>query len=105
MRILGFVLALLLVAIQYPLWFGRGGWLRAHELEHQLAAQREANERLTSRNAAASAEVASLREGREAIEERARMQLNMVREGETFFQFVGRPAAAGGEAAAPAPAK
>jgi len=102
MRILGIVLALLLVAIQYPLWFGKGGWLRAHELERQLAAQREVNAALTVRNAAARAEVASLREGREAIEERARLQLNMVREGEVFFQFVGRPAA-GSTTEAPAP--
>lgn len=103
MRILGIVLALLLVAIQYPLWFGKGGWLRAHELEQQLAAQREINAALAVRNAAARAEVASLREGREAIEERARLQLNMVREGEVFFQFVGRPAggAAAGETPAP----
>jgi cell division protein FtsB len=98
MRILGIVIVLLLVAIQYPLWFGKGGWLRAWELERQLAAQREANAALVARNAAAAAEVASLREGNEAIEERARQQLNMVREGEVLFQFVGRPAAAAAEA-------
>ncbi len=96
MRILGIAIVLLLVAIQYPLWFGKGGWLRAWELERQLAAQREANAALVTRNAAA---VASLREGNEAIEERARQQLNMVREGEVFFQFVGRPAAAAAAAA------
>jgi cell division protein FtsB len=94
MRILGIVLAVLLVAIQYPLWFGKGGWLRARELERQLAAQRATNEGLAARNAAAAAEVASLREGNEAIAERARQQLNMVREGEVFFQFVEQPAAA-----------
>ncbi|MGB8435355.1 MAG: cell division protein FtsB [Burkholderiales bacterium] len=96
MRILGIVLAVLLVAIQYPLWLGKGGWLRARELERQLSAQRAANEALAARNAAAAAEVASLREGNEAIAERARQQLNMVREGEVFFQFVEqRPAGAG----------
>ena len=103
MRILGIVLALLLVAIQYPLWFGKGGWLRAHELEQQLAAQRQANAALAVRNAAARAEVASLREGREAIEERARLQLNMVREGEVYFQFVGRPTPAAPATEAPSP--
>ncbi len=86
------MLAVLLVAIQYPLWFGKGGWLRAWELERQLAAQRATNEQLAARNAAAAAEVASLREGNEAIAERARQQLNMVREGEVLFQFVGRAA-------------
>jgi cell division protein FtsB len=90
MRILGIVLAVLLVAIQYPLWFGKGGWLRARDLERQLAAQRDTNSTLAARNAAAAAEVSSLREGNEAIEERARSQLNMVRDGEVFFQFVGR---------------
>lgn len=96
MRILGLVLAVLLVAIQYPLWFGKGGWLRARELEHQLAAQRLTNEQLAARNAAAAAEMASLREGNEAIAERARQQLNMVREGEVLFQFVGRAATPSG---------
>ena len=79
----------LLVAIQIPLWFGKGGWLRVAELERQLATQRTVNASLTERNAQLAAEVASLREGREAIEERARHELNMVRDGETFFQLIG----------------
>ena len=90
MRMLGIVLAILLVAIQYPLWFGKGGWLRVSELDRQLAAQRVTNKALAARNAEAAAEVASLREGNEAIAERARLQLNMVREDELLFQFVGR---------------
>ena len=77
------------MAIQYPLWFGKGGWLRVKELERQLTAQRATNAVLAARNAEAAAEVASLREGNEAIAERARLQLNMVREGEVLFQFVG----------------
>ena len=55
-----------------------------------LTAQRANNRALAARNAEAAAEVASLREGNEAIAERARYQLNMVREGEVLFQFVGR---------------
>ena len=94
MRIVVLVLALLLAAIQYPLWFGKGGWLRVAELERQLEAQREANEGLAARNAQLAAEVASLREGRGAIEERARHDLNMVRDGETFFELVGSRAEA-----------
>jgi len=97
MRILGIVLAVLLLAIQYPMWFGKGGWLRARELERHLEAQRATNAALAARNAESAAEAASLREGNEAIAERARHQLNMVREGEVLFQFIGRPAAAGGE--------
>src|SRR5512139_1958657 len=83
------VLAVLLVLIQWPLWFGKGGWLRVSELERQLAAQKTVNAGLTERNAQVAAEVASLREGRGAIEERARHDLNMVREGEIFFQLIG----------------
>jgi cell division protein FtsB len=88
MRILAIVLGALLIAIQYPLWLGKGGWLRAWELERQLATQRTVNGTLAARNAELGAEVSSLREGREAIEERARHELNMVREGEVFFQIV-----------------
>ena len=88
MRLLAMVLAALLIAIQWPLWFGKGGWLRVWDLDRQLTAQRGVNGALNARNAELAAEVASLREGREAIEERARHQLNMVRDGEVFFQIV-----------------
>ena len=89
MRIVTIVVAVLLVLIQWPLWFGKGGWLRVSELERQLAAQKTVNAGLSERNAQVAAEVASLREGRGAIEERARHDLNMVRDGETFFQLIG----------------
>jgi cell division protein FtsB len=88
MRLLAIVLTALLIAIQWPLWFGKGGWLRAWDLDRQLLAQRGINGALNARNAELAAEVASLREGREAIEERARHELNMVRDGEFFFQIV-----------------
>jgi cell division protein FtsB len=94
MRAAAIVLLLLAVAIQWPLWFGRGGWLQAWQLEAELAKRRETNGELARRNAALAAEVRSLREGREAIEEQARMQLNMIRADETFFQFVAPPPAA-----------
>ncbi len=88
MRALALFLGVLLVAIQVPLWFGKGGWLRVTELERQLASQRETNDGLAARNAQVAAEVNSLREGREAIEERARRELQMVRQGEVFFQVL-----------------
>ena len=88
MRLLAIALTALLIAIQWPLWFGKGGWLRAWDLDQQLMAQRGINGALNARNAELAAEVASLREGREAIEERARHELNMVRDGEVFFQIV-----------------
>jgi cell division protein FtsB len=88
MRLVALVLATLLLLIQWPLWFGKGGWLRVSELQKQVDAQRATNAELTARNDALAAEVASLRAGREAIEERARFQLNMVRSDEVFFQVV-----------------
>jgi len=88
MRLLAIVLVLLALAIQWPLWFGRGGWLQAWQLQADLERRRAANAELEVRNAALAAEVQSLREGREAIEEQARMQLNMIRADEKFFQFV-----------------
>ena len=81
------VLALLL-AVQWPLWFGKGGWLRVWELQRAVAAQREANAQIAARNGVLAAEVRSLQDGREAIEERARQELHMTRSGELFFQLV-----------------
>jgi cell division protein FtsB len=81
------LLAALLLAIQWPLWLGHGGWLRAWDLQHQLAARQAANAALRARNQALVAEIASLRQGSEAIEERARGELHMMRSEEIFFQY------------------
>jgi cell division protein FtsB len=80
------ILAVLLLAIQWPLWFGRGGWLRVRDLQHQLDSQRVTNAGLEERNLALSAELRSLKLGREAIEERAREDLHLMRADEVFFQ-------------------
>ncbi len=101
MRVLAIVLAVLVLAIQYPLWFGKGGWLRVRELDRQVEAQRAVNTGLAARNAELAAEVASLREGREAIEERARGELNMVRDDEVLFRFSAAASGAAPSAAAP----
>lgn len=94
MRTLGIVLASLLVLIQYPLWLGKGGWLRVWELDRQLHAQQEVNARLASRNSALQAEVDDLRAGKQALEERACYELGMVMPGEIFVQIneAGAPA-------------
>jgi cell division protein FtsB len=88
MRLLAVLLIVLIVAIQTPLWFGKGGWLRVWELEGQLQAQRAQNQKLRARNAALDAEVRDLKQGYEAIEERARSELGMVKRDEVFFQVV-----------------
>jgi len=89
MRILAAILGALILAIQVPLWVGKGGWLRVWEVDQQLAAQNEKNERLEVRNAALAAEVKDLKQGSDAIEERARYELGMVKNDEVFFQVPG----------------
>jgi cell division protein FtsB len=88
MRILALVLVVLIAAIQTPLWFGKGGWLRVWELDRQLDAQRVSNEQLRARNAALDAEVRDLKTGYDAIEERARSELGMIHRDEVFFQVI-----------------
>ena len=90
MKVLGATLAALLILIQYPLWLGKGGWLRVWELDRQLAGAQGRNESLEERNAGLEAEVRDLKEGSEAIEERARYELGMVKRDEVFFQIVDR---------------
>ena len=80
------VLLLIIALLQYPLWLGKGGWIRVWEHERQVQAQREVNQTLEQRNAALDAEVRDLKSGYEAIEERARYELGMIKDGEVFVQ-------------------
>ena len=89
MKILAGVFAALILAIQYPLWLGKGGWLRVWEVDRQLDAQQARNTGLETRNNALAAEVKDLKQGHEAIEERARYELGMVKNDEVFFQVPG----------------
>jgi cell division protein FtsB len=88
MKTLAFILAALLVALQYPLWIGKGSWMRVWELDRGLAQQREANAKLKARNDALDAEVRDLKRGTEALEERARLELGMIKKDEVFYQVV-----------------
>ena len=88
MRLFAIALAGLILLIQYPLWLGKGGWLRVWDVEHQIHLQRETNGRLQARNAALDAEVRDLKTGLDAIEERARSELGMIRQNEIFFQLI-----------------
>jgi len=78
---------LLILALQYPMWLGKGGWLRVRELDRQVEAQNRVNEQLKARNAALDADVRDLKQGFEAIEERARYELGMMKHDEVFFQL------------------
>lgn len=86
MRLLTLVLALLILLLQYPLWLGKGSWLRVWEVDRQVKVQKEANQKLDARNASLDAEVRDLKQGFEAIEERARNELGMIKQDEIFFQ-------------------
>lgn len=88
MRLLALTLAGLILLSQYPLWLGKGGWLRVWEVERQIRTQRETNRQLQARNQALDAEVRDLKVGLDAIEERARSELGMIRQNEIFFQLI-----------------
>lgn len=87
MRLFTLVLLALLVLIQWPLWLGKGGWLRVWDLDRQLASQQQTNGRLLARNRALEAEVRDLKQGTGAIEERARYELGMMKPDEIFVQI------------------
>jgi len=87
-RALAGILAALIVLVQYPLWLGKGGWLRVWEVDQALGGQKAKNEQLQLRNQAFAAEVRDLQQGVDALEERARYELGMVKPDEVFFQIV-----------------
>ncbi len=86
MRWPALVLLVLIALLQYPLWLGKGGWLKVWEADRQSQAQREVNQKLEQRNAGLDAEVRDLKSGYEAIEERARFELGLIKQDETFVQ-------------------
>jgi cell division protein FtsB len=97
MRLITLSLAALLLLIQYPLWLGKGGWLRVWDLDRQVTSAQKKNDELKARNAKLNSEVLDLREGTGAVEERARYELGMIKDGELFIQILepnGKPPAA-----------
>ncbi len=113
MRWLALVFVALIAALQYPMWLGKGGWLQVRETGRAVAKQQGINAGLKARNEALDADVRDLKTGFEAVEERARSELGMIRQDEVFFQVQAgapgavaakpRPAPAGTDAASPAP--
>ena len=88
MRILVTLLIVLLLALQGMLWFGDNGISKVKQLRETVAEQEAANEALKASNANLRAEVEDLRQGSAAIEERARSELGLIKEGETFYQVI-----------------
>ena len=82
------LLLLLLLYLQYQLWIGDGSLQDVWELHNEVELQRQENVELRERNAALEAEVTDLQQGLDAIEEHAREDLGMVKEGETFYQVL-----------------
>ena len=88
----------LLLSLQYRLWVGDGSLAEVWDLYQQVEVQRDENQSLRERNQALEAEVQDLKKGLGAIEERAREELGMIKEGETFYQIIEPPAEpAGGD--------
>lgn len=77
-----------LVFLQYKLWFAPHGWLDSYQLRHKIAVQNQHNLSLQEHNQALIADVKSLHAGNEAIEERARYEMGMIKKGEVFYQVI-----------------
>jgi cell division protein FtsB len=103
MRWLTLVLVVLIALLQYPLWLGKGSWLRVWDLNQQIDKQQEINTGLDARNDKLDAEVRDLKQGYAAIEERARSELGMVKQDEVFYQVLDLPPGEGAPTVAPAP--
>ena len=88
MRFLPHTLIALIIAIQYPLWIGKGSWLRVWDVNQQLTQQKNKNTKLAQRNAGLDADVRDLKEGLVAVEERARVELGMIKPNETYYQVL-----------------
>jgi|TARA_B110000495_G_C22697397_1_gene410719 cell division protein FtsB len=84
------IFILLLILIQYPLWAGKAGWYNVFQLSNEYQAQKEINVELKKQNDALRAEVNDLKNGTDAIEEKAREELGMVKKGEIYFQVINK---------------
>ena len=88
MRYIVYGLVILVIAIQYPLWIGKGGWLHVYQMDKEVQVQQEKNRALEIRNNKLAGDVNDLRQGTRAVEERARIEHGMVKENETMVQIV-----------------
>ncbi len=88
MKALTLLFVVLIALLQYPLWLGKGSWLRVWDLSGKIDVQLAKNASLKARNDTLDAEVRDLKSGRAAIEERARSELGMIKNDEVFFQVM-----------------
>lgn len=90
MRALASILFFILIVLQVQLWFGSHGVLKLNALEQAIEEQIRINTELANRNQQLNAEVIELKEGKEALEDRARSQLGLIKEGEVFYRIIPR---------------
>ncbi len=88
MKLLTLIFVALIALLQYPLWLGKGSWLRVWDLNQKIVAQKSTNAELKLRNDTLDAEVRDLKQGNTAIEERARSELGMIKQDEVFYQVI-----------------
>ena len=88
MRIIAVILGLLFFILQYDLWFGEGSLATAWRLQQDISEQTKENKKITERNESLVAEVKDLKQGDDAIEERARNDLGMIKKGEIYIQVI-----------------
>ena len=91
MKALTLIFVILIALLQYPLWLGKGSWLRVWNVNQQISQQKEKNIAAKQRNETLNAEVRDLKQGTAAIEERARTELGMIKQDEVFYQVIDQP--------------
>lgn len=88
MRILLAALLILVLVLQYRLWFAEGGIAEGVRLREKIAAEEQRNAELQARNDALTRQVLELQNGHRAVEQHAREELGLIKEGEQYYQFV-----------------
>ena len=88
MKLLTVIMVFLLFLLQYRLWTGNGSLVEVNLLKDQIEKIKNENENLKERNLSLTAEVFDLKQGHEAIEEIARSEMGMIKDGETFYQII-----------------
>lgn len=91
MKALTLIFVILIALLQYPLWLGKGSWLRVWNVNQQISEQKDKNVAFKQRNETLNAEVRDLKQGNAAIEERARSELGMIKQDEVFYQVIDQP--------------
>jgi cell division protein FtsB len=91
LKALTLIFVVLIALLQYPLWLGKGSWLRVWNVNQQIDEQKEKNTSYKQRNQTLNAEVRDLKQGNAAIEERARSELGMIMQDEVFYQVIDQP--------------